>query len=130
MTWTRSSNSPSGSRFCTKVRCWRKAIRRTSSANMRYRTPISEACGTSMSLLEVDSINSFYGDSHILFDVSLRVEENEVVALLGRNGAGKTTTLRTIMGVLAPGSGSIRLGGKPIHGPPPHAIAPVGREVV
>jgi len=57
-----------------------------------------------MSLLEVEAINSFYGDSHILFDVSLRVEQNEVVALLGRNGAGKTTTLRTIMGVLAPGS--------------------------
>ena len=55
-----------------------------------------------MSLLEVEAINSFYGDSHILFDVSLRVEENEVVALLGRNGAGKTTTLRTIMGVLTP----------------------------
>jgi branched-chain amino acid transport system ATP-binding protein len=50
-----------------------------------------------MSLLEVEAINSFYGDSHILFDVSLRVEQNEVVALLGRNGAGKTTTLRTIM---------------------------------
>ena len=55
-----------------------------------------------MSLLEVESINSFYGDSHILFDVSLHVEQNEVVALLGRNGAGKTTTLRSIMGVLAP----------------------------
>jgi branched-chain amino acid transport system ATP-binding protein len=68
-----------------------------------------------MSLLEIDAINTFYGDSHILFDVSLRVEQNEVVALLGRNGAGKTTTLRTIMGVLAPGSGSIRLDGKPIH---------------
>ena len=60
-----------------------------------------------MSLLEIDAINSFYGDSHILFDVSLRVEENEVVALLGRNGAGKTTTLRSIMGVLAPASGSV-----------------------
>ena len=46
----------------------------------------------------------------------MRVEQNEVVALLGRNGAGKTTTLRTIMGVLAPGSGSIRLDGKPIGG--------------
>ena len=76
-----------------------------------------------MSLLEVEAINSFYGDSHILFDVSLHVEQNEVVALLGRNGAGKTTTLRTIMGVLAPGSGSIRLDGKPIHGLPPYEIA-------
>ena len=60
----------------------------------------------SMSLLEVERINTFYGDSHILFDVSLHVEQHEVVALLGRNGAGKTTTLRTIMGVLAPRRGS------------------------
>ena len=83
-----------------------------------------------MSLLEVESVNSFYGDSHILFDVSLRVEENEVVALLGRNGAGKTTTLRTIMGVLAPAGGSIRLDGRPIHGRPPYEIARMGMQLV
>lgn len=83
-----------------------------------------------MSLLEIDAINTFYGDSHILFDVSLRVEQNEVVALLGRNGAGKTTTLSTIMGVLAPGSGSIRLDGKPIHGLPPYEIARRGMQLV
>jgi branched-chain amino acid transport system ATP-binding protein len=83
-----------------------------------------------MSLLEVDAINSFYGDSHILFDVSLRVEQNEVVALLGRNGAGKTTTMRTIMGVIAPGSGSIRLDGRPIHNLPPYAIARLGMQLV
>jgi ABC-type branched-subunit amino acid transport system ATPase component len=64
-----------------------------------------------MSLLEVDKINTLYGDSHVLFDLSLRVEEGEVVALLGRNGAGTTTTLRSIMGVLAPRSGEIRLDG-------------------
>ena len=45
-------------------------------------------------LLEVDKLNSYYGDSHILFDVSLHVDKNEVVALLGRNGAGKSTTLK------------------------------------
>ena len=55
-----------------------------------------------MSLLEVNGLNSYYGDSHILFDVSLRVERNEVVALLGRNGAGKSTTLKSLMGVLTP----------------------------
>ena len=53
-------------------------------------------------LLEVHSLNSYYGDSHILFDVSLRVEKNEVVALLGRNGAGKSTTLKSLIGVVKP----------------------------
>ena len=83
-----------------------------------------------MSLLEVEAINSFYGDSHILFDVSLRVEQNEVVALLGRNGAGKTTTLRSIMGVLAPASGAIRLDGKSIERLPPYVIAGMGMQLV
>jgi branched-chain amino acid transport system ATP-binding protein len=83
-----------------------------------------------MSLLEVDKINSYYGDSHILFDVSMRVEAREVVALLGRNGAGKTTTLRTLMGVVAPRSGAIRLDGAPIEGQPPFAIARRGVQLV
>ena len=60
-----------------------------------------------MSLLEVKGLNAYYGDSHILFDVALRVERNEVVALLGRNGAGKSTTLKSLMGVVAPREGSI-----------------------
>ena len=60
-----------------------------------------------MSLLEVTGLNSYYGDSHILFDVSLRVEKNEVVALLGRNGAGKSTTLKSVMGVVTPRAGSV-----------------------
>ncbi|SEN91551.1 ABC transporter ATP-binding protein [Bradyrhizobium sp. OK095] len=83
-----------------------------------------------MSLLEVDRINTLYGDSHVLFDLSIRVEEGEVVALLGRNGAGKTTTLRSIMGVLTPKSGEIRLGGKPISGLAPSAIANMGVQLV
>ncbi|MGA9866429.1 MAG: ABC transporter ATP-binding protein [Acetobacteraceae bacterium] len=83
-----------------------------------------------MSLLEIEAINTFYGDSHILFDVSLEVGRNEVVALLGRNGAGKTTTLRSIMGVLAPKSGSIRLDGREIQGRPPYEIARMGMQLV
>ena len=83
-----------------------------------------------MSLLEVEGLNSYYGDSHILFDVSLRVEANEVVALLGRNGAGKTTTLRSLMGVVTPRSGTIKLGGEAIGGLPPFAIARRGVQLV
>ena len=55
-----------------------------------------------MSLLQVSGLNSYYGDFHILFDISLRVEKSEVVALLGRNGAGKSTTLKSLMGVVRP----------------------------
>ena len=62
-----------------------------------------------MSLLEVDGLNSHYGDSHILFDVAMRVEKNEDVALLGRNGAGKSTTLKSLMAVVTPTRGSVRL---------------------
>jgi branched-chain amino acid transport system ATP-binding protein len=84
----------------------------------------------STSLLEIEQINTYYGDSHILFNVSLHVNQHEVVALLGRNGAGKTTTLRTIMGVLAPRSGSIRLKGQPIEGRPTYEVARMGLQLV
>ena len=75
-------------------------------------------------------INSYYGDSHILFDVSLHVEKNEVVALLGRNGAGKSTTLKSLMGVVRPRSGRIMLDGAPTQELPSHAIAALGLQLV
>lgn len=83
-----------------------------------------------MSLLKVENVNTFYGDSHILFDVSMEVQENEVVALLGRNGAGKSTLLKTLAGALAPKSGSISFGGTPIHNLPAHEIARLGLQLV
>jgi branched-chain amino acid transport system ATP-binding protein len=83
-----------------------------------------------MSLLEVSGLNSYYGDSHILFDVSLRVERNEVVALLGRNGAGKSTTLKSIMGVVTPRTGSVRLNGVEMAGRKSHDIARAGMQLV
>ena len=83
-----------------------------------------------MSLLEVKGLNTFYGDSHILFDVSLRVERNEVVALLGRNGAGKSTTRKSLMGVVAPRAGSVTLDGIEIAGKKSHAIAQAGMQLV
>jgi len=83
-----------------------------------------------MSLLEVRNLNSYYGDSHILFDVSLHVERNEVVALLGRNGAGKSTTLKSLMGVVAPRKGSVVFDGAEIAGTKSHAIAQAGMQLV
>jgi branched-chain amino acid transport system ATP-binding protein len=83
-----------------------------------------------MSLLEVDGLNSYYGDSHILFDVALRVEQHEVVALLGRNGAGKSTTLKSLMGIVRPKAGRVLLGGVDVAGQPAHAIARRGMQLV
>jgi branched-chain amino acid transport system ATP-binding protein len=83
-----------------------------------------------MSLLEVRDLNSYYGDSHILFDVSMRVEKNEVVALLGRNGAGKSTTLKSLMGVVTPRAGSVKLDGAEIAGQKSHSIARAGMQLV
>jgi len=83
-----------------------------------------------MSLLEVKGLNSYYGDSHILFDVSMRVEKNEVVALIGRNGAGKSTTLKSLMGVVTPRAGSVMLDGVELVGKKSHAIAREGMQLV
>jgi branched-chain amino acid transport system ATP-binding protein len=83
-----------------------------------------------MSLLEVQGLNSYYGDSHILFDVGLRVEQHEVVALLGRNGAGKSTTLKSLMGMVRPRSGAITFDGHNVAGKPAHVIAMAGMQLV
>ncbi len=64
-----------------------------------------------MAFLELKSINTFYGRSHILFDVSLSIEKGEVVSLIGRNGAGKSTTFRSIIGLTPPQSGEVDLQG-------------------
>jgi branched-chain amino acid transport system ATP-binding protein len=83
-----------------------------------------------VSFLEVDKINSYYGDSHILFDVSFRLEQKEVVALLGRNGAGKSTTLNALMGAVDTKSGSIKLDGRELRGQRMHTVANAGLQLV
>ena len=83
-----------------------------------------------MSLLEVKGLNSYYGDSHILFDVAIEVQPHEVVALLGRNGAGKSTTFKSLMGMVKPRSGSIKFDGHELAGRAPHEIAQVGLQLV
>ena len=79
-----------------------------------------------MRLLEVLGIDAYYGDSHILFDLSLDVGEGEVVCLLGRNGAGKTTTLKSIIGLVPPRSGRVVLRGRDLAGQPPYRIVRQG----
>jgi branched-chain amino acid transport system ATP-binding protein len=77
-------------------------------------------------MLEIDNINTYYGDSHILHGVSLSVGEGEIVCLLGRNGAGKTTTILTVMGYLQPRPGRIRYRDRDIAGLPPYEVARLG----
>jgi len=79
-----------------------------------------------MSLLEIGGLESFYGASQALFGVELAVEQGEVVALMGRNGMGKTTTIRSILGLMRPRAGTIRLGDREVTGMQPHRIARLG----
>jgi len=77
-------------------------------------------------MLDVRGIHTYYGLSHILFGVSLKVEPGEVVCLLGRNGAGKTTTMRSIMGLVPSREGKIFFKGEDITGKEPYQIARMG----
>ncbi len=77
-------------------------------------------------VLEVVDINTFYGRSHVLFDVNLSVEEGQTVCLMGRNGAGKTTTFRSIIGLNPPRNGDIRFKGISCRRLPPYKIARMG----
>mgnify|MGYP000542530536 FL=1 len=79
-----------------------------------------------MSLLELDGVETYYGESHILEGVDLEVEEGEVVALMGRNGVGKTTTLRSILQLTPPREGSIRYRGEELVGKETHEVADAG----
>ena len=74
-------------------------------------------------MLNIKNIDVFYGDLQALKDVTLKVEEGEIVAIIGSNGAGKSTLLKTISGILRPKTGSINLLGSDIHKMPPHKIA-------
>ena len=77
-------------------------------------------------LIAVEDLHTYYGKSHILHGVTLHVGPGEVVGLLGRNGVGKSTTLKTIMGLVRPTEGSVRLGGQPITGVAAHKLARLG----
>src|SRR6267378_1889593 len=123
----------------------RRTIRRarsptasSASSSSPSRSPRHRACCCSTSLsgrgrcliLQIESIDTFYGLGHILHGLSLGVAEGEVVALLGRNGAGKTTTLRSVTGLTPPRSGEIRYKGRNIAGLPAHRISRMGVALV
>ncbi len=76
-----------------------------------------------MGILEVEEIHTYYGQSHILFGVSLSVEDGERICILGRNGAGKTTTLKSVMGLTPPRSGKVLFRGEDITKEPTHLIS-------
>ncbi len=77
-------------------------------------------------LLSLSGVNAWYGESHILHGVDLRVNRGEVVTLLGRNGAGRTTTLKSIMGMVGKRTGSIRLFGQETVSMATHQVARLG----
>ncbi|USZ72040.1 ABC transporter ATP-binding protein [Natronosalvus halobius] len=79
-----------------------------------------------MSLLELEGVHTYYGESHILQGVDLHVQEGEIVALIGRNGVGKTTTLRTILQLTPPREGTVRYAGEDVTGLPTHEVATRG----
>jgi branched-chain amino acid transport system ATP-binding protein len=81
-------------------------------------------------MLAVTGLHAYYGRAHILADVSLEARAGEVVALLGRNGAGKSTTLKSLMGVVTPRTGSVKLEGVELAGRKSHAIARAGMQLV
>lgn len=77
-------------------------------------------------MLELTDVHTYYGNIHALKGISLKVEDGEIVTLIGSNGAGKTTTLRTIQGLLKPRSGSIKLDALELHKLPSHEVATHG----
>jgi branched-chain amino acid transport system ATP-binding protein len=79
-----------------------------------------------MHLLEIEKMDTYYGESHIIKDLSIIVTEGEIVTLIGRNGAGKTTTLRSIMGLTPPRSGEIKFHGLIINGLQPFELTRMG----
>jgi branched-chain amino acid transport system ATP-binding protein len=81
-------------------------------------------------MLSLTGVNTYYGFSHILHDISFQVNPGEIVVLLGRNGVGKTTTMKTIMGIQPPKTGKVVFCGEEISGLPPHKIARKGISLI
>src|SRR5215470_17056230 len=112
------STSPSASPSCTSVGSWWRA---RAARSWRTRGPgRSTLASDALTLAEVDA---FYGDSHVLHRVSLRVGEGRLLGLLGRNGAGKSTAMSVTVGLVPPRHGDVTVFGRAVTGRTPEAIA-------
>jgi len=90
-----------------------------------------------MTMLQIKGLNTYYGESHILRDVDININQGEMVCLIGRNGVGKTTLLKSLIGLLTPRRGEIIFNGDLVNRKPPHqrarsgiAYVPQGREII
>ena len=90
-----------------------------------------------MTMLKIKGLNTYYGESHILRDVDMNINQGEMICLIGRNGVGKTTLLKSLIGLLAPRRGEIIFNGDLVNRKPPHqrarsgiAYVPQGREII
>jgi len=90
-----------------------------------------------MTLLQIKGLNTYYGESHILRDVDMTINQGEMICLIGRNGVGKTTLLKSLIGLLTPRRGEIVFNGDLVNRKPPHqrarsgiAYVPQGREII
>src|SRR3977135_2640864 len=131
MTWTQCSRSPTASRCWSTAASSRRARRQPSAPIGKSAPPIS-ARGRPMAdnLIEVAGIEACYGQSQVLFGLSLVIARGEMVTLMGRNGMGKTTTVRSIMGLTPARAGAIRFGGTEIRTLPAYRIAQRGLGLV
>src|SRR4051794_1539804 len=119
------STSPSASRCCTSARSWLKAPAPRWST---IRTPGRSTLATDA--LSLHDIDAYYGDSHVLQKVSLRLGEGRLLGLLGRNGAGKSTCMNVTVGLLPPRGGTIEVFGTAATRLPPEQIAARGVALV
>ena len=90
-----------------------------------------------MTMLQIKGLNTYYGESHILRDVDMTINQGEMICLIGRNGVGKTTLLKSLIGLLTPRRGEIIFNGDLVNRKPPHqrarsgiAYVPQGREII
>src|ERR1700733_281999 len=125
MTWTWCFRLPTGFRFWSTARCWWKARRMKWRATPASRRSIS-ARAPMAELLAVEHLRAGYGEAVVLSDMTLRLAEGEVLALLGRNGTGKTTLINSLVGVTRRFGGTIALGGRDITAMRPDQRARAG----